>query len=91
MDLEWHDAVGSLGVALILIAYLLLQLSRLRAEALSYSLLNWIGAALVLASLSREFNLAAAVLESVWLVISSLGIAAWFMRRRGSVGDARAG
>ena len=81
MSFEWHDFVGGLGVASILVAYGLLQLDRMRADALSYSLLNWLGAALVLGSLSREFNLAAAVLESTWLVISTIGIVRWYGTR----------
>ena len=81
MEFEWHDVLGSIGVGLILSAYGLLQSGRLRAEALTYSLLNWVGPALVLASLSREFNLAAAVLEGAWMLIASVGIATWFMRR----------
>ena len=85
MNFEWHDAIGALGVTLILLAYLLLQLGRLKAEALAYSALNWLGAAFVLVSLSREFNLASAVLESIWLVISSVGIAGWILQRRNGV------
>ena len=87
MGLEWHDAVGALGGVLILYAYLLLQLGRLRVEGLAYSLLNWAGGALVLFSLSHEFNLAAALLEFTWMMISSAGIVGWFMRRRNSLGE----
>lgn len=81
MSFEWHDLVGGLGVASILAAYGLLQVGRMRAEALGYSVLNWIGAALVLVSLSREFNLSAAVLESTWLAMSTVGIARWYRSR----------
>ncbi len=81
MNLEWHDLLGGLGVASILAAYGLLQLGRMRAEDLGYSILNWLGAALVLVSLSREFNLSAAVLESTWLVMSTIGIARWYRSR----------
>ena len=85
MSFEWHDGVGALGVTLILLAYLLLQLGRLKSEGLAFSALNWLGAAFVLVSLSRDFNLASAVLESIWLVISSVGIAGWIIQRRNSV------
>jgi hypothetical protein len=82
MEFEWHDVVGSAGVTLILLAYGLLQLGRLRAESLTYSLLNWFGPGLVLASLSRDFNLAAAVLEGAWMMIATVGIATWYIHRR---------
>jgi len=82
MEFEWHNVVGSLGVMLILLAYGLLQMGRVRADALTYSLLNWFGPGLVLASLSREFNLAAAVLEGAWMMIATIGIVTWFIRRR---------
>ncbi len=82
MSFEWHDGVGGLGVVLILLAYLLLQIGRLKAEALSFSAMNWMGSAFVLISLSREFNLASVVLESIWLAISTLGLASWLMARR---------
>jgi hypothetical protein len=67
---------------LILLAYGLLQMGRVRVEALTYSLLNWVGPGLVLASLSRDFNLAAAVLEGAWMLIATIGIITWFIRRR---------
>ena len=85
MNFEWHDGVGSLGVVLILLAYLLLQIGRLRAEALAFSAMNWLGSAFILISLSREFNLPAAVLEAAWLAISTLGIANWLLARRNCV------
>lgn len=85
MSLEWHDLLGGLGVASILAAYGLLQVGRIRAEDLGYSISNWLGAALVLVSLSYEFNLSAAVLESTWLVLSTVGIVRWW-RSRGTDG-----
>lgn len=84
MSVEWHDVLGAIGVALVLGAYFLLQTGRLRAEALSYSLANGIGAALVVLSLCFEFNLAAFLLEGAWVVISGIGIVRWWSRARGS-------
>lgn len=69
-----HEIVGFLGVSCIVGSYLALQLGRLRAEALRYSLFNAFGAALVLASLAVEFNAAAALVEGFWLVISLFGV-----------------
>lgn len=81
MNVQWHDLVGGVGVAAIVGTYLMLQLGRLSARSLAYSVLNAVGAALILVSLAREFNLAAAVIEAFWLAISLYGVLAWLRRR----------
>ncbi len=81
MGLAWHDAVGGLGAALIVLTYLLLLLERLDARGLSYSFLNGIGAALVIFSLMYEFNLSAFLIELFWLLISLLGLVMWVRRK----------
>ena len=78
----WHDIVGTAGVVLIVSAFLLIQLKKLTSDHLSYSILNGTGAALVLVSLSVDFNLAAAIIEVFWLAISVLGIGLWVRRRQ---------
>ena len=79
MSFGWHDAVALLGVALILIAYALLQLRRLPAEAPAYSWLNALGAAAILVSLAVDFNFSAAVMEATWLLLSIYGL--WRVRQ----------
>ena len=74
MELGWHDLVGGIGVAAIVIAYAALQLGRWRAEELRFSLLNALGAAAILVSLTVDFNLSAALIEGFWLVISLAGM-----------------
>lgn len=76
----WHDIIGTLGVALVLICYLWLQTGRLRAEQLSYSVANGLGALLILVSLAVDFNLSAFLMEAAWLVISLYGILRWLRR-----------
>lgn len=78
---EWHDVVGTAGAAIILISYFLLQLQRLSSRALSYSVLNGLGALLILISLSIEFNLSAFVVEAFWLLISIVGIVRYLAGR----------
>jgi hypothetical protein len=70
----WYDFVGTVGVALMLFAYLLLQMGRLRSNDWSYSLTNAMGAALVLMSLLYSFNLSAFLVELFWLLISLFGL-----------------
>ncbi len=81
MEIAWHDAVGTVGVLLIVIAYGGLQFSLMRAESLFYSAINALGATLILVSLVVEFNFPAFLMEAVWLALSAYGIAkAWHGR-----------
>jgi hypothetical protein len=74
LDYSWFDLVGNIGVLLMVIAYLLLQLEKLSSSALSYLLLNVVGAVMVIVSLMFRFNLSAFLMEAFWLVISLYGL-----------------
>ena len=76
------DAAGLIGVALILAAYAAAQLHRLdptRPPALS---MNLTGACLILLSLTRAFNLSAAIVEGAWALIALFGLVRALIRRR---------
>ena len=79
--MRWYDILGTLGVAIIILTYILLQIERVRSDQVIYSLLNAIGAALILVSLYFDFNLPSVVVEFFWLVISLFGIGKWLLRR----------
>ncbi len=68
-----HDVIGAIGVTLIIATYFALQAGRLRT-GFRYSLLNGVGAAMILYSLIFDFNLAAFLVEAFWLAISVYGI-----------------
>ena len=74
MDYSWFDLVGNIGVLLMVVAYLLLQLEKLSSSAVSYLLLNAVGAVLVIISLMFRFNLSAFLMEAFWLLISLYGL-----------------
>jgi hypothetical protein len=74
MNYGLMDLVGNVGVAILMITYLLLQLERIRSTDLSYSVLNALGAALIVASLIVDFNLSALLMEVFWVLISFIGI-----------------
>ena len=74
LDYHWHDLLGNLGVILIVGSYFWMQIGRIAGQAPLYSIVNAIGAVLVLISLYFDFNLSAALVESFWLVISILGL-----------------
>ena len=73
--------LGTIGVAGIVLTYILLQIERVRSTDLIYSLLNGIGAALILISLYFDFNLPSVIVEGFWLVISLFGIGKYFFKR----------
>lgn len=70
----FYDLIGLAGVAAILLAYALLQFERVSYDGYGYLFLNGGGAALVMVSLLYAFNLAAFVLEGIWLTISIYGV-----------------
>lgn len=72
--MHWYDVAGSLGVAMIVCAYLFLQLGRLASDSLGYLLANALGAGLILISLSVAFNFSAFLIEAFWLAISLFGL-----------------
>ena len=74
IHMHWPDAVGLLGVLMILLAYFLLQSGHLRGDALPHQLLNAAGALLVLVSLLYAFNLSAFLMEAAWLAVSIYGM-----------------
>jgi hypothetical protein len=81
MQFAWFDIIGSLGVGMIILTYVFLQLERLRSTGLLYSLLNGVGAVLIIVSLVYSFNLPSFIVEFFWLLISLFGIGKYFVKR----------
>jgi paired small multidrug resistance pump len=69
-----YNSAGIIGVILIMIAFLFLQIGKISAQSIHYSLLNIFGASGILISLLYEWNLSAFLMESSWLVISLYGL-----------------
>ena len=85
MTYSWYDILGTGGVATIVTTYILLQLERVRSEQLIYSMLNAVGAALILISLYYSFNFPSFIVEFFWLLISLFGIGKFLARKKNSV------
>jgi len=81
MSIAWYDIIGSLGVGIIIFTYVLLQTERLRSDRPAYSILNAIGACLILVSLYFSFNLPSFIVEFFWLLISLYGVYKYFLKR----------
>ena len=82
MTYAWYDILGTLGVAVIILTYVLLQIGKVRSEQLVYSVLNAVGAALILVSLYFAFNFPSFVVEFFWLLISLFGVGKYLLSRR---------
>ncbi len=80
--MTFFDAAGLVGVALILAAYAAAQLRWLDPVRPAALLLNLAGAALVLVSLTRRFNLAAFVMEASWAAVALFGLVRNVLTRR---------
>ncbi|MBT5767359.1 MAG: hypothetical protein P8H57_04325 [Emcibacteraceae bacterium] len=74
MNTFLFDAIGVLGVFIILAVYSLVQLDKMDVKGLFYSIINAVGAVFILISLTVTFNMASFVIECAWLVISLFGI-----------------
>lgn len=78
MNYGLMDLVGNIGVAILVVTYLMLQLDKLKSADLAYSVLNAMGAGMIVASLIVDFNLSALIIEVFWVLISFIGIGRHF-------------
>lgn len=74
MLLDLYEITGLIGVFLTLLAYLLLNMEKLRQNSFSYLLLNAIGAIMILVSFIKHWNIASFTIEISWLLISVYGL-----------------
>lgn len=68
------QAIGFIGVLQIIAAYALLQFEFLESNGQLFSILNLLGAIMVLISLLGSTNYAAMTLEIFWCLISAVGL-----------------
>ncbi len=73
-QLDWHQYVGVVGTAVYIFTYASLQLGKVDGNGLVYVLLNLTASSCVLFSLLYAFNLASALIQVSWVVISLAGI-----------------
>jgi hypothetical protein len=78
MNVYWYEWAGYLGVALVLLAFLLMQAHKLHGNGLVYQLMNVLGAVGVTLSLALgegPVNWPALMMQVAWIVIGVYGIA----------------
>lgn len=82
MHYNWYELLGFFGDAVIIVTYILLQMERIRSANPVYSLLNAVGASLIIVSLIFNFNLSAFIVEFFWVLVSLYGIGKYFLKGR---------
>ena len=73
------DMIGLLGVAVYLVSYLVLQLGLVSGQSMVYAAANIVAAGSVLFSLSYQFNLSSALIQTMWILISLIGISRLYL------------
>ena len=80
-DEFFYNAVGMIGVVLYVGSYSALQLGKLDGNSIQYCLLNGGAASLVLISLFYDFNLASALIQTIWISVSLFGACKYWRNR----------
>lgn len=78
MHLTPGEILGSIGVTLLLIAFLMNLLKKWSQESLPYILLNTIGAGLSCASSVVIHFVPFIILEGVWTLVSAVALVRYF-------------
>lgn len=87
MMIQFYDIVGFAGSLCIILAYFLLQADILSSEGLPYSVINLLGAFMLLYSLFFAWNISVVFIEVVWIGISIFGIVKWYKKRHATTID----
>ncbi len=81
LPLYFFETIGVIGFCLYVLAYTLLTLRILTGACVMYFALNLFAATCVLIGLSASFNLASALIQLFWVVMSLVGITLHMLRR----------
>ncbi len=68
------NVIGVFGFSLYVMNYSLLTLHKLTSHSALYFVINGVAASCVLISMLASFNLASALIQSFWIVISLIAI-----------------
>ena len=79
--ISWSDIIGSFGVTLLLIAFLLNLGSRISKDGLTYILLNLVGAGLAMLASWLIHYIPFVVLEGTWTLVSLVAFINYFRKR----------
>ena len=77
MNTDFFSLLGLAGMVIIVIAYYGNQTQKIRSDSLTYSLINLIGATLLLISLCVHFNAGSFLIAVFWIIISCVATSRW--------------
>ena len=75
LDQTLLETIGVCGFLLYVVNYTLITTGLVSSDSVHYFCINFLAAAFVLIGLSSDFNLASALIQSFFIVMSVLGIA----------------
>jgi len=79
--LTFADLVGSIGTLIVTAAYFATQMRYLNSDDILFPAANLIGSLFMVYSLVYAFNLASALMELFWILISIAGIINYLRRK----------
>ncbi len=80
IKMTFTDLIGTIGVIILLIAYFLNLIHKIKNDSLAYLLLNFMGAAIAcLASILLKYW-PFIILEGCWTIVSAVGLLTYFRR-----------
>lgn len=74
LDLPVLEFLGIGGFLLYVTNYTLLSLGKLTSQGTAYFVINFVAAGLVLAGLMQSFNMASALIQMHWIIVSVIAI-----------------
>ncbi len=72
--MDIYNAIGYLGAALYIGAYILLNLGKINGNGANYITMNMVAALCVIFSLIEHYNEPSLVIQSTWVLISVFGL-----------------
>jgi len=79
--LTFADLVGSIGMLIVTATYFATQMRYLNSDDLLFPVANLVGSFFMAYSLIYAFNLASALMELFWILISLAGIINYLRRK----------
>jgi hypothetical protein len=85
MNFTTSDILGSAGVLLLLVAFMMNLLKKWKQDGFAYTFLNTIGAAMTCASSWMINFIPFVVLEATWTIVSLVALINYFRRRPSTI------
>ncbi len=81
MHLSVNDWIGTIGVALLLLAFLLNLLKKISSNSLAYILMNIVGAGMACFASWLINYIPFVILEGVWTLVSAIALVNYFRKK----------